>query len=252
MTYAEKNSIRGVIEGFFETGVIDEVVVVNNNAEDGTSENVAGTGAREVHESRQGYGWATRRGLAEASGDIVVLAEPDGTFDPQDVIKLLAYSKDCDAVFGTRTNRALIWDQANMGTFLRIGNWAVAQYVSVMFGANHLSDVGCTYRLLHRKVVDEIVGDLRIGGSQLGPELMLRTLLSGARVVEVPVNYRPRVGTSAVTGDLRKALVLGFQMIALITWIRLQTVGKGSKPSPRGIETAVPRALAGTQDMLAA
>jgi glycosyltransferase involved in cell wall biosynthesis len=40
MTYAERDSIRSVIEGFYDTGVVDEVLVVNNNAEDGTVEEV--------------------------------------------------------------------------------------------------------------------------------------------------------------------------------------------------------------------
>ena len=67
MTYAERDSIRAVIDGFFATGVVDEVVVVDNNAEPGTAEEVAATQARLVHEPRQGYGHATRRGLEEAT-----------------------------------------------------------------------------------------------------------------------------------------------------------------------------------------
>src|SRR4051794_11009645 len=63
MTYAERRSIREVIDGFFATGFVDEVVVVDNNAEPGTAEEVARTRARLVHEPRQGYGHATRRGL---------------------------------------------------------------------------------------------------------------------------------------------------------------------------------------------
>ena len=60
-----------------------------------------------------------------------MLAEPDGTFLPRDIVKLLAYSDDCDAVFGTRTTRELIWRGANMGAFLKWGNWAVAKLVEV-------------------------------------------------------------------------------------------------------------------------
>jgi Glycosyl transferase family 2 len=230
MTYAERDSIRGVIEDFFATGVVDEIVVVNNNAEPGTTEEVAKTKARQVFESKQGYGFATRRGLLEATGDLVVLAEPDGTFSSSDIFKLLAYSNDCDAVFGTRTTKALIWRGANMGSFLRVGNWAVAKYVRLIFGSDHLSDVGCTYRLLNRNVVNTVLAQLVIGGSQLGPELMLKTMLTGARIVEVPINYLPRVGESSVTGNFRKALVLGLQMIALITKIRLSSVGRGKRP----------------------
>ena len=56
MTYAERYSIRSVIEGFLATGFVDEVVVVNNNAEAGTSEEVAQTPAREVFEPERDTG----------------------------------------------------------------------------------------------------------------------------------------------------------------------------------------------------
>ena len=72
MTYAERDSIRSVIEDFFGTGLVDEVLVVDNNAEPGTAEEVRRTPARLVHEPRQGYGHATRRGLLEASGDLAL------------------------------------------------------------------------------------------------------------------------------------------------------------------------------------
>ncbi len=70
---------------------------------------MARTQARLVHEPQQGYGHATRRGLLEATGELIVLAEPDGTFLPEDILKLLVYSEECDAVFGTRTTQELIW-----------------------------------------------------------------------------------------------------------------------------------------------
>ena len=73
-----------------------------------------------------------------------------------------------------------------------------------------------------------------MGGSHFGPELMLAVITSGARFVEVPVNYLPRVGTSAVTGDLRKAFVLGLQMIGFILRYRLKTLGKTRRPVARG------------------
>ena len=233
MTYAERDSIREVIEGYEITGVVDEVLVVNNNAEPGTAEEVDQTTARQVFEPRQGYGWASRRGLQEASGDLLVLAEPDGTFLPSDIIKLLAYSDDCDAVFGTRTTRNLIWSGANMGTFLKWGNWAVAKLVEALFNTSHLSDVGCTYKLLSRPLVERLNPDFTVGDSHFGPELMLRVIASGARFVEVPVNYLPRVGQSAVTGDLRKAFVLGLQMILFIIRFRVKTLGRTQRARAR-------------------
>jgi SAM-dependent methyltransferase len=236
-TYAEKDSIREVVDGFFATGVVDEVVVVNNNAEPGTKEEVDRTAARQVFETKQGYGHAYQRGLREATGDLLVLAEPDGTFLPRDVVKLLTYSDDCDAVFGTRTTREMIWSGANMGWFLKWGNWAVAKLVEVLFNTSHLSDVGCTYRLLTRETLEKIQPKFSVGGSHFGPELMLLVIASGARVVEVPVNYLPRVGESSVTGDMGKAIKLGLQMIVYILKFRLQVARNGrDKAAPRTID----------------
>ena len=83
MTYAERESIRKVIEGFLGTGVVDEVLVVDNNAQSGTAEEVGRTPARLVREPLQGYGHAIRRGLFEAEGDLVVLADPTAPFSPR-------------------------------------------------------------------------------------------------------------------------------------------------------------------------
>src|SRR5579875_2246292 len=218
MTYAERDSIRSVIEGFFATGLVDEVLVVDNNAQPGTREEVAETRARLVHEPRQGYGHATRRGLLEARGELIVLAEPDGTFLPQDILKLLVYSTECNVVFGTRTTQELIWEGANMAFALRWGNWAVAKLVEFLYNTSHLSDVGCTYKLLHRPLARQIAEQMRVGGSHAGAELMLLAIASGARIVEVPVNYLPRVGVSSVTGRKSAAVGVGLRMI----WLALR------------------------------
>jgi glycosyltransferase involved in cell wall biosynthesis len=229
MTYAERDSIREVIDGFFATGVVDEVVVVDNNAEPGTAEEVARTRARLVHEPRQGYGHATRRGLLEATGDLVVISEPDATFLPADILKLLVYSNECDVVLGTRTTRELIWADANMDWFLRWGNWGVAKLIEVLFNTNHLSDVGCTYRVLRRPYAEYVARSMRVGGSHAGVEIMLLAITSGARYVEVPLNYLPRVGTSSVTGKRLVALRVGLRMMGLI--VRFRRRGTVRRPA---------------------
>jgi glycosyltransferase involved in cell wall biosynthesis len=231
MTYAERDSIKRVIEGFSDLGLVDEVLVVNNNAQEGTLEEVAKTSAHQVFEPKQGYGHAIRRGLREATGDLVVLVEPDGTFLPSDLMKLLTYSDECDVVFGTRTTRELIWHGSNMDFFLKWGNWAVAKLVEVLFNTSHLSDVGCTYRLLNRRLADYVAENMRIGGSHAGPEIMLLAITSGARFVEIPVNYLPRVGTSSVTGNQLVAFRLGLRMIALILRFRLKAPRRLPRPS---------------------
>ena len=214
--YNEEQNIRRAVEDFLGSGLVDEVVVVDNNSRDGTAGEAAATPARVVRETAQGYGHALRRGLREATGDLVILAEPDGTFVGRDVAKLLAYADDFDMVCGTRTTRELLWEQANMGWFLRVGNWTVAKLIQLLYDGPSLSDCGCTLRLVHRPVIDRIAGELKVGGSHFLPEMVIVALKRGLRVIEVPVNYRGRVGESKITGTLGGTFRTGLAMIALI------------------------------------
>ncbi len=222
-TYNEKDSIRASIHEIEVIGCVDEIIVVNNNAAPGTSEEVAQTTAREIHEPNQGYGFACQRGLREASGEYIILSEPDGTFRGADIIKLLAYAADSDLVLGSRTAKGFIWQDANMGFFLRWGNWAVAKLVEILFNATNLTDVGCTLRLIKRPALVKIQPEFSIGGSHFGPQMMLLALHHGVRVIQIPVNYQRRVGKSMATGSRIKALTIGVQMIGLILTFRLRT-----------------------------
>jgi glycosyltransferase involved in cell wall biosynthesis len=220
-TYNERDSIAETIAGFERLGIVDEIVVVNNNAVAGTSAEVAGTSAREVFESTQGYGAAIKRGLAEAEADLVCVCEPDGTFDPADLLKLLPFTAECDVVLGSRTVSNFIWDGANMGWFLRWGNWAVAKVIEVLFNTAYLSDVGCTFRVVSRQRVDKLLPDLTLDGSASGLEMLMAAVRQRAHVVQVPVNYRRRVGTSSVTGEIPEAVRLGCEMLAMVLRMRV-------------------------------
>lgn len=221
-TYNEKDSIRACIEGFEQTGVVDEIIVVNNNAAAGTSEEVAGTSAIEIMESRQGYGSAIVAGLRSATGDLICICEPDGTFDPTDVFKMLPYTNDVEIVYGTRTVGEFIWQDANMGWFIRLGNWAVAKIVEVLFNTNSLSDVGCTLRILERNAARALLPLLREMGSCLGAEMMVLSRIIRIRSVQIPVNYRARVGKSSVTGSKIGALSVGLRMLWVVLAYRVQ------------------------------
>src|SRR5947209_12360833 len=172
-TYNERDSIRAAIVDFASTDVVDEIVVVNNNAAAGTSEEIQaamrelpdGTNLREIHEAQQGYGFAIQRGLREAAGDYIVISEPDGTFLGRDTFKLLAYVEDFDVVYGSRTARTFIWRGANMGLWLRWGNWCVAKLMEFLFNSTNLTDVGCTMRLIRRDALAHMERRFTVGGS---------------------------------------------------------------------------------------
>ena len=215
-TYNEKDSIRKVINDFDELGIVDELIVINNNAAEGTSEEVAQTNAVEYHEPHQGYGAAIRCGFGKATGDLIVVCEPDDTFLADDIYKLLSYSEDVQIVYGSRTVSEFIWKGANMGRFLQVGNWATAKLLEILFNTNSLSDVGCTYRLINREALDILNPQFLVNSNFFGPEMMILTYQNKISSVQIPLRYKERVGESSVTGDLWKAFKLGIQMIILI------------------------------------
>lgn len=222
-TYNEKDSIRKEINDCFKTKLVDEVIVVNNNAAPGTEEEVKKTKAKQVFETRQGYGWGYQRGLAEAKGDLIIMSEPDGTFDhKKDLIKLLVYSEDFPVVFGTRTTQALIGEGANMGVFLKWGNVFVAKLIEVFFNTTHLSDVGCTMRLFSKDALQKIQPQFSIGGNYFSPEMIMLTALKRIPFVELPVHYLERIGESRGSGTFWKAFKLGVKMIVLIIKYRIK------------------------------
>lgn len=215
-TYNEKDSIREFIDGLFATGYVDEVIAVDNNAADGTKEEILKTKAKYFLEENQGFGWGYRRAMHESTGDLIIMSEPDGTFAPNDVIKFLSYSDEFPVVFGTRTTQIMIGEGANMGWFLKWGNYAVGKIIEFMFGTNFLSDVGCSYRLINRKAYEKIKYKFSITGMEFNPDMMLQIIRNDIPFIEIPTKYQRRVGESSATGDFNRTFIIGLGMIFLI------------------------------------
>ena len=215
-TYNEKGSIREFINNLYATGYVDEVIVVNNNAIAGTEEEVLKTKAIHIKEEKQGYGYAIQRGYKEASGDLLITIEPDGTFEAKDILKLLVYSDEFEAVWGTRTNIALIKKGANMKFLIRCGNVYLAKCIQFLFNCSRLTDVGCTMKLYRREVIENLMKYFTVGREHFGPELMILTILGGFSYIEIPITYQKRIGKSSVTGSKIKAMILGCQMFIMV------------------------------------
>lgn len=225
-TYNEAESIEAIIVGFFKTGLVDEVVVVDNNALGNTRQEVAKTKAKLVLEPKQGYGYALMKGLLEARGDLIVMTEADGTFLSKDIEKLLSYSDEFDAVLGTRTSRSTIWSGAFMPFPVRFANWLWAKFIEVLFNGPSLSDVGCTYKLISRKALGKIKPSfgLSAGDGRFSLELIIWLIKNKVSLIEVPVIFKERIGRSIYTGSVWKAAKLGFKMLPLIIKYKLKNL----------------------------
>ena len=217
-SYHEKDSIRGVIDDFFATGVVDEVVVVDNNAEPGSAEEVRKTKARLVFEKKQGHGHALQRGMSEAVGDYVILSEADGTFQPRDVNKFLPYAEEFPVVLGTRTNTSMIGAGSAMFYLRRMADVFEGKLIEYLFRAPNITDVGCTYKLLHREAIALLATGWIKGDSHFVTEITLQVARRRIPFVEIPVTFQKRVGESAITGNLGKVVKWGIKLFLFI-WI---------------------------------
>jgi glycosyltransferase involved in cell wall biosynthesis len=222
--YNEAGNIKRAIESFMAHPAVDELIAVDNNSTDESAAEIRKTGARYVHETTQGYGAAMQRGMREATGDIIVTVEPDGTFRPEDLDRFLVYGRDYSVVFGTRTSRVLIWTGADMDFALRVGNWAVAKYLEFLFSGPSLTDVGCSYKLIHRAAYEQIKDSFTVTGWHFSPDFMMQVLCKRLPVVEIPVQFQARVGQSKLGGIRWKAVLLGFRMIVFITTTRVKSL----------------------------
>jgi glycosyltransferase involved in cell wall biosynthesis len=204
------------LKGADQSPLVETVVVVDNNSTDGTGDLALGAGAQVFIETKQGYGNALQRGLGEIDADIIVLCEPDGTFAARDIVKLLAYSDDFEMVCGTRTNPGMIWDEANMTWYLRLGNYFVAKVLEILYKTRSLSDCGCTFRLVHRDAARRIQPDLFVGASHFLPNMIIAAKMNGVEFIEIPVTYKGRTGESKITGSWPGMMKTGFSMVWLI------------------------------------
>lgn len=222
-TYREKKSIKKTINDFFATGFVDEVVVVNNNAERGTTQEVKKTKARQVFEPEQGYGFAFQRAIKEAKSDLVIVSEPDGTFKASDIERFLIYSQDFEIVLGTRTSQIGSLSGEGMGIFRKFANVIEAKTIEVLFNTFALTDVGCAYKLFTRSALKKLIPLWTIQKSPLfNTELVLLTVSQRFHFVEIPITYKKRIGQSSIVGNT-------FQEIKWGLLIQIYIIGFWSK-----------------------
>jgi glycosyltransferase involved in cell wall biosynthesis len=214
--YNEEQGLPLTLTDFLTRPEIDEIIVVDNNSSDNTAQVARDIGVKVISESRQGYGWALRKGLQTASGDLIMLTEADATFQARDVPRLLSHMGDFDFVIGTRTATDWVEPSANMGLFLVAGNIFIAKMLGLLYYCPSLTDVGCTFRVMTRDLVHTILPKLTGKGASLSPEMMVLALKSGARMKEIPVHYGARIGEAKITVSKSKAFKNGLDMLWVV------------------------------------
>lgn len=186
--YNEEEGVRKVIGRM--PGVVDEIVVVDNNCSDRTAEVAASLGARIVSEGIPGYGAAYKAGLRAVRSDIVVTLDGDGTYPPEEIPRLVQTLLDKRWDF-LSASRFPLADPRAMGISNRLGNWVLTVAAALLF-FKPIRDSQSGMWVFRRAALDRL--RLTSDGMAFSEEIKLEAVLRGLRFGESHIPYGVRVG----------------------------------------------------------
>jgi glycosyltransferase involved in cell wall biosynthesis len=200
-----------------------ELLVVDNGSTDDTAGVAKQFGARVVIEPRRGYGYACAAGVAAASGDLLAFMDGDGSFIPGELAILLAPLLDdsADLVLGTRMRGGMA--AGAMPPHQRFGNQLIARLMYRLYGLR-LTDLG-PFRVIRRDLLSTL--EMREMTYGWPVEMIVKAARQGARIVELPVSYRPRsAGVSKVGGTIRGTILATYRILRTTFWYALGGLGQ--------------------------
>jgi glycosyltransferase involved in cell wall biosynthesis len=213
--FNEEHSIANVIGDI--PAIVSEIIVVNNNSTDSTSEVAKKAGATVLSETKRGYGNACLKGLEYVESlsekpDIIVFLDGDYSDYPEELVKIVApiIEDDVDFVIGARVKE--LREQGSMTVPQLFGNWLATKLMKLFFGSK-FTDLGPFRAIKYDKLLALHMEDKTYGWTV---EMQLKALKRKYSYIEVPLRYRNRIGVSKVSGTLKGAIFAG---VKILGWI---------------------------------
>ena len=147
----EKESIENTIRQIKQTlkkNNINGEIIVSDSSKDGSDKIATDLGVTVIKHDKQGYGIALREGFKIANGEIIIFADPDGTYDFSEIPRFLQAIKEADLVIGSRF-KGKIMRKAMPWSHRYIGN-PMLTFLLNLFFKGRLSDAHSGFRSIRR------------------------------------------------------------------------------------------------------
>lgn len=214
--YNEEQSI-GLVVRDARLQAVRHVVVTDNNSKDRTSEVAREAGAVVLFQPRQGYGSACLKGIEWVNSqteqaDILLFMDGDYSDYAEDIPRLVAPIVEgrAELVIGSRALGQR--EKGSMTPQQVFGNWLATRMIQVLFGVKY-TDLG-PYRAIRLSSLNQLgLKDPDYGWTV---EMQVKAAKAGLKHLEIPVNYRKRIGKSKVAGTLKGTILAGYKIITTI------------------------------------
>ncbi len=210
----EEGGIRDIIERtlsekkriLLEIELVDkfETLVVNDGSTDRTADIVSSYSDEVIlikHDRNRGYGAALKTGFEAASGNLIAFYDADGTYPPESLGDLIEkmIEEDADIVIGSRMAGGI----TGMPFPRRLGNKFFAYLLSWIV-ERKITDTASGMRVFKKDILPQLYP--LPDGLDLTPAMSTRALHEDLNVVEIPIAYSERTGSSklnVVTDGIR-------------------------------------------------
>jgi hypothetical protein len=187
--YNEESGIRHTI-GMLPA-CVDEIVVVDNNSTDRTSEVAKSLGAHVVFESRKGYGAAYKAGLPAVTGDITVTLDGDGTYPAEQIPEIVDHLVDKQLDF-VSASRFPLRNPRAMNSSNKVGNGVLTVGMALLYG-KPVRDSQSGMWIYRSGVYPKL--RLTSDGMAFSEEIKIEAIrCPDVRFGEYHIDYHPRVG----------------------------------------------------------
>ena len=185
----EEQGIERVLRSMPE--FVDEVIVVDNNSTDRTSEVAESLGARVIREAVRGYGRSYKRGFREASGDVILTLDGDHSYPVDALSYLIEAFLHLDVDF-LNASRFPVRDRSAMSFKHKFGNLVLSLAMSILF-FRWVRDSQSGMWVLRRSIIDEM--QLESDGMAFSEEIKIEAIRNRRlRFGEISILYSSRLG----------------------------------------------------------